>query len=382
MKKIIYILLIAFVAGAVFSCKNMDDIYKEFIVPNGLKYPQKPDSLKVYGGYNRVRLTWLKAKDPSVVRAEIYWNNYQDTLKVDIDNDQDTIVVDVDNLKEDTYTFYVKTFDNKGNASIPSEVTGTSYGDNYLMGATDRTIASALRDDNKTGIITWNTKSTDLVYSEVRYTTSTGKSEILRVLPEETTVICPDIKPGEFFEYRSVFLPDKGIDSVARDWQTFEKPFMYKYPRGTWTAVSRNGNHSWGGGGQPYRLFDGNVNHPYGWHSPGTPLPQCVSVDMKQSQMVDYITIYPPSADLGCYLKDIEIYLTDTFINPDDPNLTTILSSMTPVAKMQYSGSGGGSFNIFLPTPLAGRYMTLLFPTNSITWGPYVSVMELEVYGY
>ena len=91
MKKIIYILLIAFVAGAVFSCKNMDDIYKEFIVPNGLKYPKKPDSLKVYGGYNKLRLTWLKAKDPSIVRAEIYWNNYQDTLKVDIDNDQDTM---------------------------------------------------------------------------------------------------------------------------------------------------------------------------------------------------------------------------------------------------------------------------------------------------
>ncbi len=375
MKKIIYLFMIAFVVGS--SCKEMDSTYKEFIVPNGLKYPQTPDSLKVYAGYNKLRLTWLAAKDPSIIRAEIYWNNYFDTLKADIPQGQDTISVDVDNLGEATYTFYVKTFDKDGNASIPSEVTGTSYGDNYVMSATDRTIASALRDANNYGTVTWNAKTTDLVYSEVRYTTSSGELKTMRIKAEESGLICPDIKPGEHFEYRSVFLPENGIDSVAREWVTYEKPFLYKYPRTGWTAESRNGNHNWGdgGGGQPALILDGNM--ATGWHSKvGTPLPQCVVVDMKQSLVVDNIIIYPPGTASWRYLNNMEIYVSDTPITPDAPQP----SWGAPVAKVQYSG--GDSFTINTPTAPVGRYMAIVFLDSKAAPNTYMSFMELEVYGY
>ncbi|HBX21171.1 MAG TPA: hypothetical protein DEF88_12060 [Porphyromonadaceae bacterium] len=378
MKKIVYLLFMALIVGYASSCKDMDSIYKDFIVPNGYKYPQAPDSLKVYAGYNKLRLIWFRPSDPSVVRAEVYWNNYQDTLKIDIASSSDIIQVDVPDLGEDTYTFYVKTFDEEGNVSIPAEVTGTSYGDNYIVGATDRTIVSALRDDDRNGTITWNPKTTDLVYSEVRYTTFSDKQKILRILPEETALICPDIKSGEPFEYRSVFLPPKGIDSVAREWIKYEKPFMYKYPRTDWTVVAKNGNHDWGdgGGGQPALLFDGKLST--GWHSRvGSSFPQCLVVDMKQSLPVDYITIYPPEREDWRYLKDVEIYLTETPVNPDDPNLPSILSSMTPVAEAQYPG--GNSFSIYLPSPLSGRYLTVVFPNGT---QPYISFMELDVYGY
>jgi F5/8 type C domain. len=352
----------------------MDGIYEEFIVPNGLKYPQRPDSLKVLAGYNKLRLTWLEAKDPSITHAMIYWNNYLDSLKVDLDNHTDTVVVDIANLAESTYTFYVKTFDRQGNVSIPSEATGTSYGDNYLMGATDRTIASALRDDNRNGTITWNNKTADLVYSEVRYTAFSGETKIVRVLPDENTVVCPDIKPGELFEYRSVFLPPKGIDSVAREWVTYEKPFMYKYPRTEWTAEARNGNHAWGdgGGGQTFLLFDGNV--ATGWHSRvGAPFPQCVVVDMKKSLAVDHIIIYPPVPANWRYLKDIDIYMSDVPLTPDAPQP----SWGSP--KVQTTYPGGESFTINLPAEVSGRYMALVFPNST---SAYISFMELEVYGY
>lgn len=380
MKRIIYILLIVFTAGYMSSCKDMDDIYKEFIVPNGLKYPQKPDSLKAYAGYNKLRLTWMKAMDPSIVYAEIYWNNYYDTLRVDIPQDKDLIIVDVLNLKEDTYTYYVKTFDKDGNASIPSEVTGTPYGENYVKGATDRSIISALRDDNKNGTITWNAKTTDLVYSEIRYTTSSDQTKIIRVSPDDKTLICPDIKPGKLFDYRSVFLPANGVDSVAREWVTSDKPFIYKYPRTDWTAVAKNGNHPWGdgGGGQPALLFDGNT--ATGWHSTvGTPFPQCVVVDMKKSLMVDYINIQLPGPTNWRYIKDVQIYLTDTPIDPNAANLTTILSSMTPAAEARHEG--GEVLRLNLQKSLSGRYMTLVFPNYS-AGGGYISFMELEVFGY
>lgn len=374
MKKIIYVVLIALMAGYILSCKDMDGVYEEFIVPNGLKYPQRPDSLKVWAGYHKLKLTWLGAKDPSVTHALVYWNNYLDSLKVDIDNQKDTMEVYIDNIGENTYTFYVKTFDNKGNVSIPSEVTGTSYGDNYLMGATDRTIASALRDEDRNGIITWNNKTSDLVYSEVRYTTSSGETRTIRVNPEESMLTCPDIKPGELFEYRSVFLPPNGIDSVGREWVTYEKPFMYKYPRTEWTAEARNGNHDWGdgGGGQPFLIFDGNMST--GWHSKvGAPFPQCMVVDMKESLEVDHLIIYPPAPANWRYLKDIEIYMSDEPIIPDTPQP----SWGDPKASVTYAG--GDSFTIYFPDEVKGRYIALVFPNST---SAYISFMELEVYGY
>lgn len=376
MKKTIYLLLTIFIVGFIYSCKDMDETYKEFLVPNGLTYPQKPDSLKVHAGYNKLRLTWLKANDPSVLRSEIYWNNYLDTLKVDIPQNKDTVVVDVDNLNEGTYTFYVKTFDIYDNASIPSEVTGTSYGDNYVMAATDRTIASAIRDGDRKGTITWNGKTSDLAYSEVRYKTSSGQTKVVRVLPEENSLICPDVKPGELFEYRSVFLPPKGIDYVPREWNTYETPFMYKYPRNTWTAEARNGNHDWGdgGGGQPALLFDGKMST--GWHSKvGAALPQCVVVDMKEPLMVDNIILYPPTQTNWRYMKNIEIYVSDTPIKPDVPQP----SWGKPVAKVLYEG--GDKIPINLDAAVQSRYIAVVFLDTSNA-NPYISFMEFEVYGY
>ncbi|MDD2250887.1 MAG: DUF4998 domain-containing protein [Candidatus Cloacimonetes bacterium] len=378
MKKIIYFILIIFMVGYISSCKDMDDVYKEFLVSNGLKYPQRPDSLKVFAGYNRLRLTWLKAKDPSIIHAMIYWNNYLDSLRVNLDDYNDTIIVDIDNLGESTYTFYVKTFDDHGNASIPSEISGTAYGNNYIKSTTDRTISSALRDANRKGTIIWNAKTPDLIFSEVRYTTSSGEKKIVRVHQDDMILTCPDAKPGELFEYHSVFLPKSGIDPIAKEWIVYENPFAYKPERSAWTAVAKNGNHDWsdGGGGQTALLFDGKMNT--GWHSRvGTPFPLCVSVDMKESVLINYIIIYPPAPTSWRYLKDVRIYLTDTPIDPNSPDLEANLAKMMPAVAASYSG--GDSFRLDLPSPLSGRYITLLFPNSTKA---YISFMELEVYGY
>lgn len=378
MKKIIYVALIAIIAGSISSCKDMDEIYRDFVVPNGLKYPQRPDSLKVLTGYNKLRITWLEAKDPSLTHAMIYWNNYLDSLKVDLNDYQDTIIVDIDNLAESTYTFYVRTYDSQGNSSILSEVSGTTYGDNYTITTNDRSIESALRDAEGNGIITWKTKTTDLAYSEVRYTTSSGEKRIVRSLPDDILLKCPDIKPGELFEYRSVFLPKNGIDPVIKEWKVYDNPFSYMPDRGSWTAVAKNGHHDWGdgGGGQTALLFDGMKNT--GWHSKvGTPFPQCVSVDMKEPLLMNYILIYPPAQVNWRYLKDVNLYLTDTPINPDRPDLESFLAELTPVATATYSGEE--SFKLELTTPATGRYLTLLFIDGT---QPYISFMELEVYGY
>jgi hypothetical protein len=377
MKKVIYLIIIVLTAGYFSSCKDMDSTYKEFLVPNGLTYPQKPDSLKIYAGFNTLRLTWLKSKDPSIVRAEIYWNNYSDTLKVNIPDNQDTIAVDIPVNDENTYTFHVKTFDADGNVSIPAEVSGAAYGDNYVLGTTDRTVASALRDADYNGTITWNGRTTDLAYSEVRYTTSSGEKRIVRIAPEENILNCPDAKSGELLEYRSVFLPPKGISVVEKEWVTYEYSFLYKYPRNTWTAAAKNGNHNWGdgGGGQPALILDGNI--ATGWHShTGSALPQCMVVDMKEPLSVYQIILRPPTNVNWCYWNDIEIYFSDTPITPANPQP----SWGEPVAKLKYPGPKGSDWTIEFPTVLSTQYVAIVF-INS-TSNVYINIMEFEIIGY
>lgn len=377
MKKTV-LLLMLLVAGF-FSCKEQDSTYKEYIIPDGIVYPQRPGSLRIYPGYNSMRLTWHKANDPKVIRAKIYWNNYTDSLDVNIPAGRDTVVADISGLDENTYTFYVITLDADGNASIPVEITGAPYGDFYKATVSNRSITSAVRDENYKGIITWGTKTGDLIYSEVRYTVSSGEKRIIHVLPDETVTNCPDAKPGETFEYRSVFLPLNGINVVEKEWETYQYPFLYNYPKREWTAESRNGNHSWGdgGGGQPALLLDGNTSTGWHSHASASPLPQCVVVDMKQSVTIHHISLYPPTRTDWRYMKNIEIYLCETPITPDVPQP----SWGEPVAKVLYSGDNPFDI-IFNNTVSSGQYLAIVFIDSAAAPNTYISFMELEVYGY
>jgi hypothetical protein len=377
MKKILYLIIIALAAGYFSSCKNMDEPYKEFVVPSGLTYPQKPDSLKVQAGYNTLRITWLKAKDPSVVRAEIYWNNYLDTLAINnISTGGDTIIVDISDLEEIAYTFHVRTFDADGNASISVEASGTPYGEGYIMRTTDRAVASAVFDNDNNGLITWGAKTADLVYSEVHYTISSGDTRIVRILPDEATLTCPDAKPGALFEYRSVFLPPKGRQVIEKEWITDNSFDDRQFLRAGWTAESRGGNHPWGdgGGGQPALIFDGNI--ATGWHSNvNSSLPQCMVVDMKKSLAVHHIVLYPPTNTAWRYMRNIEVYISNAPITPDVPQP----SWGAPIAEVVYTG--GDSFTIDFPSVPSCQYIAMVF-LNSTSGGPHINLMEFEVYRY
>jgi hypothetical protein len=377
MKKTVLYLIMLTVAGFS-SCKEQDSTYAEYIIPDGIVYPQRADSLRIYPGYNSVRLTWLKANDPKVIRAKVYWNSYTDSLDVNIPAGRDTVAVDISGLDENTYTFHVITLDADGNASIPVEITGTPYGEFYALQASSRNIAGAVRDGDYNGIITWEAKTGDLIYSEVRYTVSSGEKRTVRVLPNETVSTCPDAKPGEMFEYRSVFLPLNGINVVEKEWETYPYPFLYNCPRNEWTAESRNGNHNWGAfGGQPYLVFDGNM--ATGWHSnASSPLPQCLVADMKEPVAVHHIVLWSPPGNLAndwIYFKTIEVYLSDVPVAPD----VYQDSWGDPAAVYEWPGGFDGITVEFDPGS-RGQYMILYFPDSRSN--TYISFAELEVYAY
>jgi hypothetical protein len=120
-----------------FSCKSQDRIYEEFLVPNGLTYPGRAKNVVARPGNNRIEIAWQRGSDPKVVNARIFWNNYSDTVEVDIKHDMD-IISRIIPLKENTYSFMIHTYDAKGNVSVPVEVIGRVYGETYQSTLTNR----------------------------------------------------------------------------------------------------------------------------------------------------------------------------------------------------------------------------------------------------
>ncbi len=355
----------------------MDSQYKDFIESNGHVYPQRADSLKTYPGYNKLRMKWLKPKSPRVIYSMVYWNNYQDSMKVELKSFTDTITVDILNLNEYTYTFYIKNYDVEGNVSIPTEAVGTPYGENYLVTVNDRTYSSATRSSTNEGNINWGPVTNDLIYTEIKYQNLAGKISTIKVNADDNFTNIPNIKPGVKFEYRSVFLPIKGIDTIKRDWKESDMPFMYMFPRSSWTAVAKGGNHEWGdgGGGQPNLIFDGDLNT--GWHSRvGEELPQCVVIDMKSINTIDNIILYPPSTTNWRYIKDVEIYISNNEMDPNIPDIPTSTWG-EPVAEVQYTGDD--SLKINFSKSFTGRYIAVIFKNTSNS-NKNISFMEFEAY--
>jgi hypothetical protein len=185
----------------------MDSTYKEFIVPNGVIYPQKADSVKIYAGENRVKITWHKGNDPKVIGAWLYWNNYTDSLHVNIPANSDKIIsVIVDNLEEGSYTFYIKTYDDDGNVSIASEISGRTYGAEYLLSLAPRELT-----DNQTFPdrveLSWGSASSSMLQFVLKYRTSSDTPVELIIPPNESVTVITDYKPLSAFTTETYYLP-------------------------------------------------------------------------------------------------------------------------------------------------------------------------------
>jgi hypothetical protein len=351
----------------------MNDLSDRFMERGETFYAAIVDSTSCRAGYNRILMEFF-IKSLKIETVRVYWNNNEDSIDVHIGSNSGYYSVWLNNLPEDAYLFTLVSFDKKGNRSLKSEVEGFSVGSDFLANVRNRIISSALRDETLTGTITWGDATENLVYSEVRYKTNSG-TRTERISADTTKLICPDIKPGEVFEYRSVFLPANGADSIAGEWMTYDTPFLYKYPRTGWTAEARNGNHPWGAmGGEPDKMFDGLPNT--GWHSLATaPLPQCIVVDMKESKKIHHIELLGAQTLDVVFYKHIQVFVSEMPITPDvyQPEWGT------PVADVELTPT-----TLLCTIPLAegsaGRYTVVYFLTSKTN--TYISCMEFDVFGF
>ncbi|WP_295128728.1 DUF4998 domain-containing protein [uncultured Chitinophaga sp.] len=254
-------------AGAFAACRDMDDNYKDYIVNGGITYPGKPQKVSLHPGNNRAMLQWLKGTDPKVVKARIFWNNYTDSVELDMPSKGDTVNYTFATLPEGDYTFNIRTYDEKNNASIPVEISGRVFGATYGGTLLNRPVSASELAFSGSLKIGWGSPDTvnGAFAMEVKYINVAGAETITRFGIKETNTEITDFKPGGTYEFRTLFLPD----SLAID--TFYTPFQlakneFKLAKQGWIAYANSFEPSGQQpNGAPTKILDDNAE-TY-WHS-------------------------------------------------------------------------------------------------------------------
>jgi hypothetical protein len=208
-KYLIYPFLI--VAGlCVISCTKEDD-YKKFTKDGEITYPGKPSNVIAQAGNKRVLLRVVLSSDPAITKIKTYWNSRADSLETPVvRSNGDTVNVFItQHLNEGVNNFEVFTYNNGGNKSIVSNVSGTMFSDNYLstVPTTNRAINTLLLSAYDKITINWGTALTSEQRIEIKYTDVTGAAKTL-VVPSQPTTVLPNYKSGTAITYRSIYAPE------------------------------------------------------------------------------------------------------------------------------------------------------------------------------
>jgi hypothetical protein len=189
------------------SCKRQESIYEDYVVPNGYTYPGKALEVTAYPGKNRVQIEWKTGSDPNVVKARISWNNNTEGIDVDIQPGEEIIRKIVEPLDENTYTFQVRTYDAKGNVSVPVETIGTAYGEIFESSLQNRRIKSKIYD-GKDLTLEWDAANEIDFGVHLTYSDIFGENHTVTVETTDFETFLPDFNVDEPLSYYSLIKPD------------------------------------------------------------------------------------------------------------------------------------------------------------------------------
>lgn len=288
MKKIFFCLALFLLAFS--ACKKMDSIYRDYVVPGGINYVGKANSPMAFVGHNRIKISWLRGADPNIAKARVFWNNYVDSVEINIPPSGDTISVIIDNLAEKTYSFIIKIYNSAGASSVPVEIIKPVYGEKYQASLLNRPLFSGLMDAQGIVTLTWGTAdiANGAYATEVTYTATGGATKMLHLAANQLNTIITDYKNSTTFQSRTVFLPDSSsIDSFYTDFAVHQ--VLKKIDKSNWTATADSYSTPY----IPKNAIDDNIdtfwNSDYKVVKP--PFPHWLMVDMKQSIPVTGVDI-------------------------------------------------------------------------------------------
>src|SRR6218665_68256 len=201
---LIYVIVVVVVA----SCTDMND-YLKYTNGKELVYSGRVDSAFVHSGKNRVLIKGLVMSDPKVVKVRAYWNSRSEMAEINLERSAavDTIKIYI-NLPEGRYNFELFTYDKDGNSSVAVPISGSSYGARYEGALSNQPIKSIIRREGKTIITLYKTDET-VEFTEITFTDSGSRNQVLRVKNDATIVELANIPSKSLFKYQTFYKPNK-----------------------------------------------------------------------------------------------------------------------------------------------------------------------------
>jgi hypothetical protein len=206
----------------------MDDYRSKYMQNGAITYAGKMDSVQIFSGNKRVKLTGLFTSDPNIVKYRVFWNSRQDSVEVAVARTTgvDTASLIIPNLSEGVQSFEIRTYDKSGNSSVPEYVSASVFGDLYQSSLVNRGVADAsYQASDGSALLSWADVNSDagVVNMEMQYTDSAGGAHdtvVASALTKQTTSL-PIYKLGSAFSYRTAYLPNPtAIDTFYVDYQS------------------------------------------------------------------------------------------------------------------------------------------------------------------
>ena len=201
------LLLLAFTLGTG-ACSKMDEEYKDFTKGGEIIYTGKVDSLKIFPGKNRFKLSWALVSDQRISKCRVFWNEGEDSITVPVQRTDGVDYLDaiINGLEERTYTFNIYTYDDAGHRSVPVDTLGNVYGNAYQATLFNRPVKRVTFKKDTSSII-WSGANSTNVRVELSYLDTLDVQRIYSVSKADTLIKLPAFKQGSTFHYRTLYLP-------------------------------------------------------------------------------------------------------------------------------------------------------------------------------
>ncbi len=387
------------------SCDDMNSIHQKYYDWGEDIYTGAVDSVKAYGGYERVRFDWEINADPRIEKTIIYWNQRADSVIIEVNRTESgRLYVShmLENMDEGSYIFEFITGDNKGHFSMPREVVVLIYGESYSQLLKNRRIVSIAKQLDGSMIIQWDPiASTEIQYTTVLYEVD-GVERSIRVENDATETVLEGLNTNDVIRVSTTYLPEGALDELHAPYSEYIMPkFEREINKANFSIVILAGdNTSVSNGRDLSRIWDGGISNPEILHTvenaPGFNFPHHFTFDMGVLAEISRFRLWPRvdaspfsghspryfeiwgSDELKGSLDDETYWKTDAW--KADWKLLGDHEIIRPVSDESASWNAGWEYNVD-DTIGSVRYIRLVIKNENWQRSNCVNIGEITLWG-
>lgn len=289
----VYVICIVLLVFFTQSCSKMNDLHQPYLDEGEIVYTAKVDSVAPGIGKNRIQLE-ISVLSQRIKTVRIFWNNYEDSIDVAIDNKTGVFTKLLTNMAEKSYIFQLVSFDQFGNKSLPLEFVGKVYGDVYESSLVSR---SSKIVSSKAGLVlSFSSAPEGNVATVVTYTNTTGNLTSISVPAAENSLIISDNSLDSEITLSSTYGAVNGIDMFNSSSYSFSGP--YKFDVKDLSVISYSTQHS-AGENAVANIISGRSD--VRWHSRagGSSYPHFAIIDMGAERTITKFGVWRSIFDGG-----------------------------------------------------------------------------------